>query len=216
VTLFFSLAILLAILAPKEKTLGNYVKLVYLHAAITWVGLLLFTAAALAGLIYLVKKDSRYFRFSYSTQINALWFWLGSVILGTLNMKLIWGGILWAEPKFVTAIILLVLSFIGYYFSKVSENIEIKAGINLALGLFVWVSLSIASRIFHPGRAILSSPSLEIKVFAGLITLSILLAAILLVRLSWPAESTSLLAEKGAPLLKDGSLGLNEGENLDG
>lgn len=42
------LTLVLAWLSPSEKTLGDKIKLVFLHGALTWVGMLLYTIAGVA------------------------------------------------------------------------------------------------------------------------------------------------------------------------
>ncbi|MBX2997703.1 MAG: hypothetical protein KF893_04270 [Caldilineaceae bacterium] len=50
------LSALLLWLIPAEQTLGNIIKVIFLHGALVEVGLLVFAAAGLVGLAYLVWR----------------------------------------------------------------------------------------------------------------------------------------------------------------
>ena len=43
--------------APVEAVMGNVQKVFYFHVAAGWVGMLSFLAAAIAGIIYLVREN---------------------------------------------------------------------------------------------------------------------------------------------------------------
>jgi len=57
-----SLLALWLVLAPAETRLGNVIKLVYIHGALVWVGLLTFSLAGLLGLIALVLRRPTWHR----------------------------------------------------------------------------------------------------------------------------------------------------------
>ena len=52
--LLFALLLLWVILAPSESRLGNLVKLIYVHGALVWIGLVTFSVAGCLGLVALV------------------------------------------------------------------------------------------------------------------------------------------------------------------
>lgn len=180
--ILFAVAIALDMLAPAEQTLGDYVKLVYVHAAITWVGLLLFAAMAFASGAELIGSGARASRWSHATLVAALTFWTGSIVLGLVNMQLIWGGILWAEPKFLMALMVFLLSLAVYQASANILRSRYVAFLRFALGVSVWTTLLFTGRLFHPGNAITRSDSAEIKIYVFLVTMAFLGIAIEQVR----------------------------------
>ena len=46
-----------ALLAPDEATMGDAQRVVYVHVAVAWFGLLAFLVMAVAGLLYLLRRD---------------------------------------------------------------------------------------------------------------------------------------------------------------
>jgi len=46
-----------AMLAPTETTMGDAQRVVYVHVAVAWFGLLAFLVMAVAGLLYLLRRD---------------------------------------------------------------------------------------------------------------------------------------------------------------
>jgi heme exporter protein C len=46
-----------AMLAPTESTMGDTQRVVYVHVAVAWFGLLAFLVMAVAGLLYLLRRD---------------------------------------------------------------------------------------------------------------------------------------------------------------
>ena len=57
----FALLLVWVVLAPSESRLGNLVKLVFVHGALVWSGLLAFTIAGALGLVSLVVAAHRGF-----------------------------------------------------------------------------------------------------------------------------------------------------------
>ena len=46
-----------AVLAPVEVTMGDAQRIVYVHVAVAWLGLLAFLVMAVTGLLYLIHRD---------------------------------------------------------------------------------------------------------------------------------------------------------------
>ena len=45
------------LVAPTEQTMGDAQRIVYVHVAVAWAGLLGFLVMAVTGLLYLVRRD---------------------------------------------------------------------------------------------------------------------------------------------------------------
>lgn len=61
---FFCLTIAIAFLTPLERTLGGNLRLVYLHGAWVWTGIVTFCFAAIAGLAALILHKTSLHRWS--------------------------------------------------------------------------------------------------------------------------------------------------------
>ena len=68
------LAVVFAWLAPAEATLGEAVKLVYVHAALMWVGFALSTSGGVAGVAYLFRRKDALIAWSSGAAVNNGWF----------------------------------------------------------------------------------------------------------------------------------------------
>ncbi|MDH7489962.1 MAG: hypothetical protein QHH80_10700, partial [Anaerolineae bacterium] len=90
----------LLILSPSEKTLGDVVKLVYLHGALVRTGLLAFTAAGALGLAALLAHSDRVARWGEAVGHTALVVWTAYVLSSMVVTYLAWGvAIAWGEPR---------------------------------------------------------------------------------------------------------------------
>jgi hypothetical protein len=112
--LFLIVGIVLVLLSPEDKELGQVLKLVYLHGALMGAGLFLFTVVGLVSLLSLFRKSPD-FSLLFAIEKTAIVFWVAATIVGNIASQLAWGGILWSEPRLRAAIIISLIS-IGIYF----------------------------------------------------------------------------------------------------
>ncbi len=92
----------LAVLAmmPAEKTLGQVIKVVYLHGALSRAGMLGFLAAGVAAALYLVRRDSRLIRWAEGLLWSGWGFWTAHFLVSIPATRLTWGPwIAWGEPR---------------------------------------------------------------------------------------------------------------------
>jgi heme exporter protein C len=101
-------AVILAIclVAPTEATMGHAQRIVYVHVAVAWLGLLGFLVTAVTGLVYLVRRDLAWDHWS---QAAAELGWLCgglTLVTGSLWAHTAW-GVWWTwDPRLTTAFIL--------------------------------------------------------------------------------------------------------------
>ncbi len=198
------LAVILALIAPEEKTLGGNIRLIYLHAAITWVGLIMFVASGLLGLLYFIGflapgksaiqsiKDTLV-TWSSAGQSTATIFWVGHLTLGAIGAYVIWGGTWWHEPRLRVATLILLMAVVTVLVRSMVENKSLWAALNFGLPALAFLLLLKTGKIFHPNNAFAASDSFAIKFFAGLITLVFIVAALALM-----SVFTSMLREQEA------------------
>ncbi|HZD60079.1 MAG TPA: hypothetical protein VE439_06455 [Anaerolineae bacterium] len=184
-----SIAIILALIAPEEATLGSYIKLIYIHAAVTWVGMLMFATSGVLALLSMARmlvsrkyKDSSakdaLVDWSSASQSTALHFWATSVLIGSTAAYLTWGPDFWSmEPRLPVALFILVLSFAVYQLGQIVTDKMMRAALNLGLPSFATLLLLVTGKLVHPNNAFAKSGSFEIKLFAGLITLVFIIVA---------------------------------------
>ncbi len=182
------LSLVLAWLAPAEATLGKAVKLVYLHAAIMWVGLGLLTIGGAAGILYVFWRKKGLIDWSCGSSFVGIVLVFITGMLGAITAKITWGAIYWAEPRMaMLGWILVTAAAVGVVIKLSGSNVI--AGLAVCgLAAISWTLLIRTERVVHPGSPIFNSDSLAIKVFPLLITVFMAIASLQIVRY-WTTSS---------------------------
>ena len=112
------------ILAPAETRLGNMVKLIYVHGALVWVGLVTFSVAGGLGVVALVMQHllgwtDRARTWYHGTGAGgraALIVWIAYALSAMIVTGLAWGQVIaWNEPRVrVTGLILVAACGTGH------------------------------------------------------------------------------------------------------
>lgn len=170
--------LLLTALAPAEKTLGEHVRIVYLHAAWVWTALITILAAALTGLAALLIRRLELHYWSRALGRVGLLFWITFLPMSFLAMQATWNGLFLAEPRWrtafnfaVTGILLqLGLSFLQPIWASI---------FNIVYGASLFFSILGVVNVLHPASPIRESNSITIQLFyIGLLALCLLLAGL--------------------------------------
>jgi len=100
VLITLAVIVLIAFLAPIEKTLGANIRIIYIHAAWVWTGKVLFGIAAIAGLLALIfSQQERLVHLTRSLAFTALFFWITYLPMSLYVMQSTWGGFFFDEPR---------------------------------------------------------------------------------------------------------------------
>ena len=170
------LAGLVTACAPLERTLGSNARIVYLHGAWVWVGLVLFAAAALVGLAGILKRSRPLNSWSRALGRTAMVFWITFLPMSLYLMSANWNGLFLDEPRWripfsfaITGLLLQMgVSFLGTNWAAV-------ANIGFAVALFS--AMQGMDEVLHPVSPILNSDATSIQAFFGLILILLLLTA---------------------------------------
>jgi heme exporter protein C len=106
VLLFLAALGMVFLYAPLEVTMNYVQKIFYFHIATGWVGMLGFLAAAVAGVIYLVKHDQKWDIIELAAVEISLVFFFITIIAGSIWARPTWGAYWTWEPRLTTAAIL--------------------------------------------------------------------------------------------------------------
>jgi hypothetical protein len=178
-------AIGVAWLAPAEKQLGDAVKLIYLHAGLVLVSMLLVTVVGIFGLLYLVTGREIFLAWAKPAKLVTLIFWTVYLLQSMLAMYLTWNRVVFNEPRFLMAASILAALAAIYLLSTVFEAPRVIASLNVVMGAGVWILVSQVGAVMHPtSNPISSSSSALIKVDSLLIFLFLLAAAAVSVTLA--------------------------------
>ena len=173
--------------APLEKTLGSNARIVYLHGAWVWVGLVVFAAAALVGLVGILKRSQSINSWSRALGRTAMVFWVTFLPMSLYLMSANWNGLFLDEPRWripfsfaVTGLLLQTgVSFLDANWASV-------ANIGFAVALFS--AMQGMDEVLHPVSPILNSNATSIQVFFILILVLLLLTATQISRVWYSLE----------------------------
>lgn len=165
-------------LSPSEKTLGDVVKLVYLHGALVRTGLLAFTVAGALGAAALIMRADIAARWSESVGHAALVVWTVYVLSSMVVTYLAWGvAIAWSEPRVQASAHIFLATVAFWILSYLLQSNRATALLNVVLAVLAWVRVRSAGVVIHPVDPIGGSASVAIATFyAGIVLCVILLA----------------------------------------
>ena len=144
------LIVLVAVLAPADKTLGERVKMVYVHGAVIRVVLAMFVLSGLLGFVYIFMSRAALFDWSRALQEAALALWILYVAISTITTIQTWGAIAWFEPRWTVTLQMTGLAPIAYLAGVVLKNKTIAAALNAIVAAVMLLLLSQAQLVLHP------------------------------------------------------------------
>lgn len=162
---------------PPDERLGTMVRFVMFHGASTWVNMGTFTLAGLCGLVKGAGRWGEAFRWF------SLPLWAVNTILGILSMQLLWGGILWDEPRLLMSFGLLVGSAVILAMQLIFDKPKVPAVLDAVLAGSLWYLVLVLPNLFHPDSPVFNSENVAyIYGFIGMVG-SLAVAAIAAVTL---------------------------------
>ena len=187
-------AALLVLTAPAERTLGDGIRVVYVHVALTWAGAVGLVAAGLVGgaLAFTGREWLR----PWMAAVGWVgWgFYLAGFLVSMGAAQVNWGGVnalFWREPRTVGAIQVLAVALIVLVLGGWLRWPRVQGALNAVLAAFVaWSSLGTTTFILHPSAAVgASSEGVQAR-FAAVFLLSCLGGAwsVWRLRRAWGAQ----------------------------
>ena len=218
----FALLVLWVVLAPSESRLGNLVKLVFVHGALVWSGLLAFTIAGALGVVSLavryvlgaLKPAARgwstvWYRGTESAGLAALIVWIAYVISSMAVTGLTWGQIVaWNEPRVQATGLILLAAMVLFVVARLVANADFTAIVSVLMGIVPWFMVKQAGVIRHPVDPIGGSESAAIQTSYGLILLTVVGLTLTLIAWLWAGAelraALSLQLEEGTQVQAPG------------
>ena len=99
--------------APIERVMGAVQKVFYFHVAAGWVGMLSFLFAAMAGMVYLIKKNKIWDLVGVAAVEIGIVFIFINIVTGSIWARPIWNTWWTWDPRLTTATIM-ELVYIAY------------------------------------------------------------------------------------------------------
>lgn len=142
--------------APLEVEMGAVQKVFYFHVAAGWTGMLGFLAAAVCGILFLVKRERMWDAASFAGVEIGLVFTFINVVSGSIWARPIWNTWWTWDPRLTTAAIM-ILVYLAYLLLRSSlEDLEKRARFSAVYAVvgFISVPLTFLSirlfRTIHP------------------------------------------------------------------
>lgn len=197
VTLAILLGVLL-VLAPAEARLGHLIKLVYIHAALVWVGMMAFTLAGILGFTALVVRRPIWYQGTEAAANSALILWILYSLSAVLVTGLTWGQwIAWSEPRVRVTASILAAAVLLALAVRLVRNADLTAVASILLGFASWIAVERAEAIRHPVDPIGGSGSAAIQAYAALIMATVGGLALVLLLWLWASQRAAGVRGKG-------------------
>jgi len=183
-------------LTPAEATLGQAVKVVFVHVAFSRAGAIGLYIAGLAGLAVLARPSERLAWWMQAVGwAGLILFAIGFIVSGVAQM-ISWGGITLQEPRVAAGANVLAVALIAQIAALWLPWWRVEAVLRILVAVFqAWVSLT-TPNVLHPAGAITGSTSGALRLSSTvLLLLALLLGAwiVWMFRVYGPPRSTTPL-----------------------
>jgi hypothetical protein len=180
--LLFSLALLitagLTAVGPRDQSLGDNVRIVYLHAAWVLTAEAALGLSAAAGLLGILFRREKLHRWSAALGDSGLFFWVTSLPLSLWAMQANWNGLFLAEPRFRVAVIFSMAGVLLQLGLMLLARPVFTSLFNVLFFVSLRIVLSRTAYVLHPPPSpIFSSGNLSLQVFYVIVVLLTMAAA---------------------------------------
>ena len=135
-------------IAPDEQTMHEIQRIFYIHVASAWTAGVAFLVVALAGVLYLVKRQPRYDWLGVAAAETGVAFTTIVLVTGPIWAKPVW-GIWWTWDPRLTSTFVLWLMYIAYLLLRsLVEDPQRRSVVCAVYGIFafadvplVWMSI---------------------------------------------------------------------------
>jgi hypothetical protein len=153
----------LVLLAPPEKTLGEAIRTVYVHVALTRAGIWGFYVAGLLGLVVAITARERLQEWTRVVTWVSLALFFAGGIGSIFAQQSSWGGLLWEEPRNRTSLSVIAAALAVLVLIQWIPWIRVRGLLVVGLAGYVAWIIPRTPLVFHPANAIGSSPSATIR-----------------------------------------------------
>ncbi len=177
--LWMTLAVVLALLGPPERTLGPNIRAVYLHGAWVWAALLGYAWAAWQGLRALRATGARREAWLQASRVwgrVATFFWVTYLPVSLWAMQTNWNGLFLAEPRWRVGLAFAVAGVLLQIAAALLPP-QATAWINAAFFVALVLSILTARQVMHPPAPMFASRGvLPMQLSFASVLLALLLA----------------------------------------
>jgi hypothetical protein len=174
-------AVMLVLITPPEATLGDGIKIVFIHAALIQTGVIGLVVAGLLGIVVLATAHAEIDRWMRTIAIVAVIFYAAGVITSMIAAKVNWGGVFLQEPRMAASLntlaLALIILILTMWLAHLPDGLRVTGLLNTGLAVYLIWSILFTPLLLHPRNPIGTStfPALRWS-FYGLLALCILAA----------------------------------------
>lgn len=169
--------ILLVWRAPVEQSLGQGIKIVYVHVGLIWAGMLGFALNGLLGLVVAVTNNKKLADWLHLIGLVSLSVFVVSVIVSLVAEQVNWGGIFWQEPRNTAVFSVTAVAIIALVLNSWLPWRRVRGLLATGLAAFAILTLPSAPMVMHPENPARTSSSMSIQAaFYGVFVLAVLLS----------------------------------------
>jgi len=173
----------LTALGPQEKSLGDNIRIVYLHGAWALTAEAVLGLSAAAGLFGILTRREGLHRWSAALGRTGLSFWVMYLPLSLWAMQSNWNGLFTSEPRFRLAVIFAVTGVLLQIGLPLLARPVFTSLFNVLFFAALRIGLSQAEYVMHPPPSpIFSSGILALQLFYVGITFLTMAAAYFMTR----------------------------------
>ncbi len=182
-----TLALIVLAVMPAEKTIGQVIKIVYLHGALSRAGMVGLVAAGVAALIFFVTRRPAAGAWVEGLLISGWAFWTAHFIVSMPATRLTWGPwIAWGEPRVTMTLQVIGAGLVIMVVTRLIGSRWFTAAAALLLAVAVAFIAGQTGVIRHPLDPIGGSPSTTLRLVYLLLLIPVI-AAMLVV--AWRLSS---------------------------
>ena len=179
---WFILALLtmaaLTAVGPQEKSLGDNVRIVYLHGAWALTAEIVLGLSAGVGLLGILTRRDNLHHWSAALGYTGLFFWVTYLPLSLWAMQANWNGLFLTEPRFRVAVIFAATGILLQLGLILLARPAFTSLINVLFFIALRIGLARAQYVMHPPPSpIFSSGILSLELFFIAIIFLTLVAA---------------------------------------
>ncbi len=166
-----ALAAAILVWMPAEKTLGQVIKIVYLHGALSRAGMLGLIGAGVAGIVYLMRPRPALARWIDGLLLSGWGFWLAHFVISMPATHYAWGPwIAWGEPRVTMTLQVLAAGLVVIAINRMLAEPRFSAAAAALLAGAVVILASRIGALRHPLDPIGASPSTALRLaYLGLL-----------------------------------------------
>jgi hypothetical protein len=166
--------VIIVLVSPEEKSLGSGIKSVYVHVALTWMGMLSLTVSGAFGLYGLFFGNKKIYRLVFIAFGVSIAFYILGYFASMISSYINWGGVPFQEPRFISSLNVIIAAILSGGLMFIVPWERFKSALAALPIVFIFWTLQTDRMALHPDSAVETAP-LGIRLsFYGMFLISFL------------------------------------------